>query len=156
MSDVLVRFQNLRFDISYGDGDLSTDEGLETAVLLSLFTDRRVLDEELEKGEKDKRGWWGDLISDFSGDLIGSKLWLLDRASASEETRNRAEAYVKEALQWMLDDGVASSVQVLASLVNKSERIDIDVSIQRPAEKNVFFYRFQLVWDGQLLQARKV
>lgn len=156
MTDVALRYANQRFDIAYGLGDLASDEGLETAVLLSLFTDRRVLDEELAPGETDKRGWWGDQIAEVPQDLIGSKLWLLDRAAANPETRNRAEAYAKEALQWLLDDGVAASLNVAATLVDRNARIDIAVEIVRPMEKNIFYYRFQLVWDGQLLNARKV
>ncbi|NCB53153.1 MAG: hypothetical protein EOM54_14955, partial [Clostridia bacterium] len=39
--------------------DLSSDKGLETAVIVSLFTDRRADGEELPPNEKTKRGWWG-------------------------------------------------------------------------------------------------
>ncbi len=152
MSDVALRQDKLRYDISVELGDLLSDEGFETAVIISLFTDRRVLDEELDTSDAERRGWWGDSdeISDYPGDLIGSKLWLLDRAKRSEETRNRAEAYAKEALQWFLDDGIAESISVKATLVNATERIDLEICIQRPKTKNIYYYRYQLVWDGQL------
>ncbi len=155
MSDVKLAIKDLRYDIEFVLGNLETDDGLETAVNISLFTDRRVLGEELETGETDRRGWWGDALDEQDGDSTGSRLWLLDRAKPSEETRNRAEAYAKEALQWLLDEGVAETLTVLATLVNKNERIDLNINITRPKVKNAVYYRYQLVWEGQLLNARK-
>ena len=155
MSDVALVYDRLRFDVLLELGDLLSDEGYETAVNISLFTDARVLPEELPAGESERRGWWGDEFNDIAGDQIGSKLWLLDRSKISEDTRNRAEEYAKDALQWFIDDGIAESVKVTATLVNKTERIDIGVEIARPRVKDLYYYRFQLVWDGQL-KAKKV
>ena len=70
------------------DGDLKEDRTLETSTLISLFTDQRVTEEELENNGLDKdekkRGYWGDLYPDVQGDKIGSKLWLSDRAKTSK------------------------------------------------------------------------
>jgi phage gp46-like protein len=46
-----------RIDVRLDGGDLSTDDGLETAVLLSLITDRRAeADDVLPDGGTDRRG----------------------------------------------------------------------------------------------------
>lgn len=102
-------------DIALTDVDIATDTGLQTAVVVSLFTDRRAEDDdELPAGEKDRRGWWGDMLADQDGDKIGSRLWLLSREKQLPEIVARAEEYAAESLQWLLDDDVAKRVQVAA------------------------------------------
>lgn len=138
----------LGFDIEYRIGDFASDAGLETAVAISLFTDRRVTDDELPLGETDRRGWWGDMFPDLDGDQIGSKLWLLEREKITDDTLNRAQEYAEEALAWLIEDGVAESVTVEAS-VGSSDRLDLAVSITRPKNENVALFRYQLNWDAQ-------
>ena len=84
--------------------DLSSDKGLETAVIVSLFTDRRADGKSPRpRTKKTKRGWWGDSIADMPGDRIGSKLWLLGREKELQEVAVRARQYTQEALEWMID-----------------------------------------------------
>lgn len=97
-------------------GGFLTDDGLGTCLLISLFTDRRA-DAEEGLPAAERRGWVGDALSDLEGDRYGSHLWLLKRDKESEETRLRAEEYAAAALQWMLDDGVATSIEVEAQWV---------------------------------------
>ncbi len=157
MTDIAVKFENFGFDIAYDLGDFETDEGLETAVNISLWTDRRISKEELPEDELDKRGWWGDLFSDYSADFIGSRLWLLGRSKISEETRNQVEEYTAEALKWFIEDGIAESIEVIAEIDTLSrERISVEAKITRPRTRDVYFYRFQLLWDAQTLKARRV
>lgn len=90
--------------------ELARAPAIETAVLVSLFTDRRALpDDRLEPGEEDRRGWWATALD---GKPIGSRLWLLRRAKATAETLKRAKDMMREALQWMIEDGVAARVDV--------------------------------------------
>lgn len=92
--------------------DLTADTDLETVVLISLFTDRRAESDDLiPDGSGDPRGWWGDAGRDRP---LGSRLWLLERAKRSEDTRLRAVDYISEALAWLIEDGVAEDVQVSA------------------------------------------
>ena len=83
------------------NGQLSLDDSLYTAVLISLFTDRRAdEDDELPASETWRRGWWADSLAQngiFKKDQIGSRLWLLMRCKATEQTRQRAEDYCNEA-----------------------------------------------------------
>lgn len=116
--------QNLRCDWVMGPAqgspasavnDIATDGALQTALLISLFTDRLAnADDDLPDNSGDRRGWWGDLAveppADGTVDLIGSRLWLLSRAKQTTQTAIAAQGYVAEALQWMIDDGVAADV----------------------------------------------
>ena len=66
------------------DGSLKSGKDIETAVLISLFTDRIAdINDELPDAtnntRNDRRGWWGDTGQAYP---IGSRLYLLDRRKA--------------------------------------------------------------------------
>ena len=93
----------------------SKQDNLISAVIISLFTDARANDEEFKEvqdWELSKRGYWADQLD---GVKTGSKLWLLKRASRDQDTLERAKSYTKEALSWLLEDGLAESLEVEAS-----------------------------------------
>ncbi|MGD9664378.1 MAG: phage GP46 family protein [Novosphingobium sp.] len=135
-------------DIATVGADLQNDEGLQTAVLISLFTDRRAsTNEELPAGETNRRGWWGDVEPPASGDEIGSRLWLLYREKQLQSVVARAEEYAREALQWLIDDKVAQRVEVIVE-GEKYQELDIQVSIYRPSGDAVQF-RYNYAWQSQ-------
>ena len=108
-------------DIAIANGDIVLEHGLQTAVILSLFTDRLAQPGDvIPDGSGDRRGNWNDLPiasapDRTTPDFQGSRLWLLDRALQTQETLNRAESYALEALAWMKADGVAGDIKVTAS-----------------------------------------
>lgn len=93
--------------------DMQSEEALVRAVWLSLFTWRRALPGDVLPDE-DPMGWWGDSTLPDVGDKFGSRLWLLARELLVNETVLRAQEYAKEALQWLIDDGVAARIEVTA------------------------------------------
>lgn len=108
-----------KFDLALDGYDLATDSGLRSAVIDSLFTDRRAdADDDVPDGTTDRRGSWMDNYADVSGDQMGSRLWLLHRATTLPAVLVEAEQYAREALAWMIDDGVAHAVTVTAERVN--------------------------------------
>jgi phage gp46-like protein len=117
--DIKILFDNFlqTFDFNLVNGDLDTDEGLETAVLISLFSDKRAaIDDPLldPLNPDDKRGWWGDLLEPVEeGDEIGSKLWLLAREKTTNDVYNKLESYINDALDWMIKDGVITKVDLI-------------------------------------------
>jgi len=141
------------FDFNTSIQDLESDEGLETAVIISLFTDRRArVDDTLsDPNSSDRRGWWGDLISpQVNGDQIGSRLWLLNREKTLENVLQRAKEYTEEALQWLIDDGFAESVQVETErqgLVG-NDRLAIKAKILRKSGNEQVF-DFSAQWTAQ-------
>lgn len=146
--DIGLFLSDKLFDLQIVNGDLAGDNGLETAISISLFTDRRVSDEELPQLEKDKRGWWGDMFPEIDQDQIGSRLWLLNREKRTLETLRRAEDYAKEALKWLIDDGVASSISALATY-DSNKFLQLAIDITRPSGRTS---RFQVLWDEQALK----
>jgi len=148
MSDIAIVIKENCFDINVKDGDLEADGGLQTAVTISLFTERRVTDEQLPDLATSKKGWWGDMFPDVDQDKIGSRLWTLERAKRTTETLRRYEDYSKEALEWMLEDGVASTISV-AAIYDTNGFLVGDILIFKPDATET---RFQVNWDKQELK----
>jgi phage gp46-like protein len=117
----------LNLSATNGEIDLDPQGGddLESAVIISLFTDQRALADEVKLPDH-RRGYWGDLLGN-SGSL-GSKLWLLQREKIAQETLELAEQYAKEALQWLIDDQLVSSIDVRASWDGEG-KLQLDVSL---------------------------
>lgn len=135
-------------DLAMIDSDLASDAGMTTAVLLSLMLDRRAANDDVPPSgdPADRRGWWADEFADVEGDLIGSRLWLLDRSKLTAETGRLAKEYVLEALKWMLDDKVVSSIDVTIDLATRGSML-IGLTLQRPGRKAISF-RFAHVWEA--------
>lgn len=140
MTDVALQYDptTRTFDIAVGsNGDLVEDNGLDTAVMLSLYIDRRAEpDDEIPDGTNDRRGWWGG--------RIGSRLWLLARAKEITDTLRDAKHYAEEALQWMIDAGAARAVAVTAEHI-RTGVLGLLVVIEKPDGG-----RYEKLWEYQL------
>lgn len=145
---VITGANGVGFDWALDGPALATDDGLRTAVILSLFTDAEAApDDILPDGSGDRRGTWMDQPVDGGPkDLMGSKLWLLARAKATTETAARAQRYANDSLQWLLADGVADQVQVTASWLN-GEDLALAVAITRQVNGQPVNHRYDFVWN---------
>lgn len=152
MSDIRLTWDVFAADFTIVANDLETDDGLETAVLVSLFTDRRAAtDDAIPDGTDDRRGWWGDPTLPTPNDLIGSRLWLLSREKQQQSVLDRAAEYAREALQWLLDDRVSDQIDVTAEIV-RTGILGLLVVIHRPAKATAEF-RFDFNWQAQQARA---
>jgi phage gp46-like protein len=131
-------------DLVFDGQDLSLDDGLNTALLISLFSDRRAEPgDELPDPTSSRRGWWGDSLG-ADDDRIGSRLWLLNRRKQTQETRQLFIEFTKEALQWLIDDGVASKVDIEAQW-RVMGLLEVDIRITRPDGQVI---KFDYAWDS--------
>lgn len=136
-------------DLEIRDGDLVPENGLETAVLISLFTDRYIEKENLPPSIVESRGNWADALEPDSFRL-GSRLWAIDRIGKLDApTRAGIEAAARESLEWFVEEGIAEEVNVRAVLVS-GQRIDLDISIRRPEKNEDDVFKF--LWDAQELK----
>jgi phage gp46-like protein len=154
VTDIALAWDPLlaRADIAVAKGDLVRDDGLRTAVLISLFTDALARpDDEIPDGTDDRRGWWGNLpIEGEPADPIGSRLWLLARAKRTEETRRRAQTYAQDALAWMVADGVAAAVTVAAAWAgDRGEHLHLHVVIDRRSGDRTAREDFTVQWNAE-------
>lgn len=149
MSDIRTIFVDLErgADMALEGFALATDDGLETAVILSLFSDARAMDDDkLPAGQSDRRGWWADAWADQPGDRFGSRLWLLRPAKQLQQSLNLARDYAEEALAWMTADGVASRVEV-ETFIPRDEVLGMIVRIFRP-DGSITPIRFETHWNA--------
>lgn len=119
MTDIALRTREAGgFDLALAGPDLATDDGLETAIAVSLFTDARAPSgAALPYQGAPRRGWWGDALAEVEGDRIGSLFWLLAREKQTPELLARIRDYARDALAWMTADGVAQTIDVTAAWV---------------------------------------
>lgn len=129
------------------DNDIASDRGLATAIMLSLSLDRRAEPDDVPPSgdDRDRRGWWADEFLDVPGDRYGSRLWLLSRAKRTRDTAQRAEEYVREALAWMIEDRVASSIDVQVEMTEQA--LLISITPQRPG-RDATTFRFSHIWEA--------
>jgi phage gp46-like protein len=118
MADFKLLSQGYYYDFSINDfGHVESGPDVESAVYISIFTDRRS-EEGDEVLDGNFRGWWGDTYNDAK---IGSRLWTLKRRKATLSVLREANDIIKQCLQWLVDDGVASEIKVQ----NEWSRINI-------------------------------
>lgn len=155
MTDLALRYDPAlgAFDLVLDPvtGDLAMDDGLETAVILSLFSDRRAQDGDVLPGGPsgwggDRRGWWGDALTPDAP--LGSRLWLLSREKTLPETAARARTYAQEGLAWLRRAGIAERVNVTAQAVPAESRVEVGVAVERPDGTQVE-YRWRNLWEPQ-------
>lgn len=132
----------LAADWREGRGDLINGDDLQTAIIISLFTDRVARDDDNIDGD-DRRGWWGDSGEDMD---IGSRLWLLRRQKLIQKVAQKAEDYARESLQWLITDGVVSSIDVVTQIVYP-RRLNMVLRYRKPGSADGTDMRFFWVWE---------
>lgn len=80
-----------------------------------------------------------------TNDKLGSKLWLLAREKQLASVINRANEYARESLQWLIEDGIASNVEVTAETLEPNI-LGLSIKIYKPQGDEISF-RFQNVWE---------
>lgn len=132
MTDLSFLLDENGSDLELELGDLKTDEGLVSAVLVSLWSDARArADDDPPDGSDDPRGYWGE----ETGDDYGSRLWLYDRSKRTPETANDVREAAATALRWLVAEEIASEVRVETSRGGTLQEIRLDVEIVRGSSK---------------------
>ncbi|MCP1376052.1 phage GP46 family protein [Dyella lutea] len=145
MTDITTTWDvaNSRGDWSISGGALQSGDDITTAALISLFTDRQATaSDPLPDASGDRRGWWGDLDEDVP---IGSRLWILSRSKLTQQVALAAKGYMAEALQWLIDDGVAASVEVTTAIQGRSQLAAVVVIKQSNGQLRTL--QFNWAWD---------
>lgn len=133
-------------------GGLQARAALHTAVIMLLFTDRRMRADHplqyLVAGD-DPRGWWGDGV-DVRGDLfedeMGSLLWVFERAPLTEDIRRWVEALTLEALAPLIKQGAAVRIDASADAMFAINRVDLLVEIYGRDGARIYDQRFADIW----------
>lgn len=124
MVDAGLIWKDGKADLVLNDAnnDLQDENELKTAIIVSLFTDARAELEQVPTPNSDRRGWWGA--------SIGSLLWLLQRAKATESNLQIAISYIKNALAWLIAQEIASDIAVEGEIQDRV-RFSFNIKIKR-------------------------
>ena len=114
------------YDLNIDDnGDIQSADFFDTSLLYSIFGEKRASADEMVEPQR-RRGWIGN--GTFEN---GSKLWLLSQARMTRDTLNKLEDEAEKSLQWLVDDGLAVSIDdVTASVTGQ-----LSVTIRRSRDK---------------------
>lgn len=145
MADITISW-----DSAYNRGDwtmsgpaLTTGSDLQTAILISIFTDRIAQpDDVIPDGTNDPRGWWAD--DDVP---IGSRMWLLKRAKQTTQPLQRAYDYLAEALQWLIDDGVVGQFDISVQWV-RTGMLGATITAYQPDGTQLTKAQYTWAWAG--------
>lgn len=135
----------LHADWAISPGELANGDDFQTAAIISLFTDRVArADDPYE--DNDRRGWWGDSTEQ---NQLGSRLWLIRREKLTREVALRSEEYAREALKWLVDDGVVMAVDAVAQIVYPN-RLNLFIRYQLPQTDSWDALQFFWIWESQI------
>ena len=102
----------------------------ERLVITSLFTDARIDDATRPPdGSTDRRGWWGDTYTE--GRPAASRLWLV--AGRAGPSARAVEDAIRDALAWIIEDGLADAVNVTTTITGNRADTDVEIIAQGEA-----------------------
>lgn len=129
------------YDFSIGaDGDILTESFFDTAILYSLFGEQRASQAQAPDPFR-RRGWIGNTTHDWEN---GSLLWLYEQARVTRSVLNSIEDEARLALQWLVDDGLAVSIDSVNTTL-KNDRLLLSVTIRR--SRDVIDTKLYDVWE---------
>ena len=147
---IKLAYDNLaqRCDFLQSSGvNLDTDEGLETAVTISYFTNARAKPSDGVSLEQDQQGWWGTIYLEERPDLeLGSRLWLLKRMKLTDSSLRLAASFAKESLLWLMPNVASEIFTVAERIPGVYNAAVITTQIQRPKKSAP---RFEQKWQVQ-------
>lgn len=139
----LLESDNSTYDIQLGsDGDILTQDFFDTAIIVSLFTERRANESEVLDPAL-RRGWVGN--ESTPGFEQGSKIWLFEQARITRSVLNGLSTAVKDALEWFVDSGFADSIDAV-EVTATTTGITLSTNIRRPNSQ--VDRQFFTLWDN--------
>ncbi|MDI9407681.1 MAG: phage GP46 family protein [Candidatus Pacebacteria bacterium] len=123
-------------DLAIINGDLAVDDGIATAIVLSLFSDRRASPAELMAFARgsivsdDPRGWPLETVAGETPRRFGSRIWLLTRDKQTDETRRAVIDAAAEALAWLKSERLVKAVAV-DGVWRRPELLELTVTVTR-------------------------
>lgn len=129
MSDLYLNPTTDGAELIISNGKVKTTSAIETAVFLSLFTPQS----------------WGDMTRP-SSERYKSRILQIMRETVSNRTRLALIQAAKDALAWIVNDGIAESIEVDATIQSAS-RIDLSIIITAPDRDETLTYAVN--WDAQ-------
>jgi len=137
--DAALNTTNGYYDISLDtDGDIATQDSFDTALLMSLFCERRALPSEVTTPNL-RRGWIGN-----DGFEIGSKLWLYEQARINRDTMNGVNTSANNGFKWLVDDKLLASVSATSTVTQSA----LSLTVELKRFNSTVEYRYYDLWSN--------
>lgn len=147
MSDLAISCRedgNFDLDFDEGRGDLLTTDSLKNTVAISIGTYARERNlGNVANLKPNVGGWFGDALDEKG--TLGGYLYEAFPGKLTQETARSVDSLVLEALNWMVEDGVAKSVKCESEIVG--DILELKVNIERPEGDGEAFL-FELNWSA--------
>ncbi len=136
-------------------GGLRSRAAIETAVILALFTDKRIDPDHplFYLADGDRRGYFGDGIDvrlDLNEAALGSHLWLLERAPLTIRNISAArwaEQFATEALMTLQTQGVVVRMEIAATANELQSRLELVVRLYGRDGLLAYDRKFDVLWN---------
>jgi phage gp46-like protein len=136
MTDVLLFQTNDNGEMEIEGGLVTLTPGLDTSAYLSLFGGNWKDD----GSQNNRQTWWGNLDeTELAKRYRSETQYLLGTIPATSRNLRRIEDAATRDLQWLLDESIASSLTVSASLIGLN-RVKIGVIIRAEGDESQFNY----------------
>ena len=130
------------YDLVIEDGDFKKTGGMDSAIFISLFTDRRAHVDEVSDPMK-RRGWSGTQFTNNREGNKGSGLWLYEQRRLDQDTVEGVKIESYQALYWTINDQIVKDIQVnvIPSPADRSAELQIKMNGRNSGVTN---YSYQL------------
>lgn len=118
------------FVLSVKNNDLVPVEGMESAILVSLFTDQR-LDESQMDIPINRGGWFGNVLT--PNRELGSKLWAYENVRVSSGLMGNIRDCAKRSFDWMNKDNLTRKISV--TVTPKGQQVHININLTARGDK---------------------
>ena len=109
--DVKFKKSNENYiDLYEENGDFASTNGLDTAVVICLFTDKRTDSGNIEESFR-RGGFSGNILDKDTGFELGSELWVLKQSRADSNLLNKCSDYAYNCLTWMNNQGITDRIE---------------------------------------------
>ena len=97
------------FNLDAITAPIASQEGMNHAVLQSIYNHSESTQNDRARMEKDERGgnWSDELLV-----MVGSRDWTLKREKVTAQTLSLAKRFYQESLAWLIKEGHAKTVEV--------------------------------------------
>lgn len=123
----LIQDEKGAYDIDFSNGDFDLTDGLDTAIILSIFGEKRATKTQVSETLL-RRGHFTNEFSDVENYEVGSRQWLYtEQVANSQSNLSLLENSIRDGLQWMTQDDIVSNITVQASKTLSNIQLDINL-----------------------------
>lgn len=115
------------WDIDFANGDIEMTQGLDTAIYLSIISENRASASQI-KDARLRRGHFTNEFNNIQNSEVGSLVWYYSGQVVNTDSNvSLIQDAITDCLSWILDQGIASDLEV--SIEKKGSGLNIDIEL---------------------------